>query len=89
MFSRGCSESQVADGHPLFLKESMWQGINKNILFTFYNEPEFEKLGYYNLKSRANEEIRMEETKISNMIGEIIVEKNTHNQFIIIYVMRL
>lgn len=31
----------------------------------------------------------MEETKISNMIGEIIVEKNTHNQFIVIYVMRL
>ena len=31
----------------------------------------------------------MEETKISNMIGEMTVEKNTYNQFIVIYVMRL
>lgn len=37
--------------------------IDGNILFTFYNEMEPEKLGCYNLKSGANEEIRTEETK--------------------------
>lgn len=37
--------------------------IDENILFTFYNKMEFEKLGCYNLKSGENEEIRMEETK--------------------------
>ena len=37
--------------------------IDGNILFTFYNEMESEKLGYYNLEGGATEEIRTGETK--------------------------
>lgn len=37
--------------------------IGDNILYTFYNDVESEKLGCYNLKSGANNEIRTEQTK--------------------------